>query len=122
MESSASNDSLLKALADIASEAFRFERVFQRAMKNLDFSEQNKYTNQYLWFKKKIEIALSGTSLRVVSLEGQPFDSGMAVVPININEYKASDSLFIKQMVEPIIMSEGAVIKNGTVLLGRLTK
>ena len=37
-----------------------------------------------------------------------------------IDEFEPDDKLFVEQIIEPIIMSENAVYKTGTVILGRV--
>jgi len=44
----------------------------------------------------------------------------MAVTPLNIDEFDTEDTLYVKQMVEPIIMQGDTVYKTGTIILGRV--
>ncbi len=106
-------------LITIATEVFRFKRVFEKVVSKLDIDEQRKYSSQFAWFEKKVQKALSDSNLRIVELDGQKYDAGMAVTPINIEEFDAKDTLYIEQTVEPIIMKANSVIKTGTVILGR---
>ena len=46
------------------------------------------------------------------------YDPGMAVTPLNIDEFDVQDQLFVLQTIEPIVMQDGIVRKSGTVLLG----
>ena len=45
-------EQLQNSIADIASELFRFQRVFEKAIKKLSIEEQNKYISQFSWFSK----------------------------------------------------------------------
>ena len=45
----------------------------------------------------------------------------MAATPLNIEEFAANDSLMVDQMLEPIIMGPGGLIRTGTLVLGRVT-
>ena len=109
-------------LVVIASELHRFKGVFAKAISKLDMDEQNKYLSQFQWFSKKVTKALDDTGIRVVALDGQLYDPGMAITPLNIEDFEAEDILYIAQTVEPIIMQDNAVIKTGTVILGRVEK
>jgi hypothetical protein len=111
---------LQKSLISIASELFRFQYVFEKAVSKLALDEQGKYMSQYGWFAKKVYRALDDVHLKLVNLEGQQYDSGMAVTPLNIDEFQESDQLYVAQMIEPIIMCDDAVMKMGTVILGRV--
>ncbi len=111
---------LQNSIANISSELCRFKNVFEKAISKLDFEEQSKYMSQFAWFSKKVTKAVEEAGLRIVSLEGQAYDPGMAVTPLNIDDFEVEDELKIVQMIEPIIMQEDTVLKTGTVLLGRI--
>ena len=111
---------LQNSIANISSELCRFKNVFEKAISKLDFDEQSKYMSQFAWFSKKVTKAVEEAGLRIVSLEGQVYDPGMAVTPLNIDDFEVEDELKIVQMIEPIIMQEDTVLKTGTVLLGRI--
>lgn len=116
-----SETDLLKAnLISIATELFRFERVFEKAVRKLEFSEQAKYQSQFSWFKKKVDQALDDSGIKIVDLEGKLYDPGMAVTPLNIDEFVKEDQLYIVQTIEPIIMQNDTLYKMGTVVLGRV--
>lgn len=108
------------SLVSIASELFRFQKVFEKAIKKLEIDERNKYMSQYAWFSKKVLKALDEANFKIINIEGQLYDPGMAVTPLNIDEFEASDQLLIAQMIEPIIMKDKKVYKTGTVILGRV--
>lgn len=118
----AKNDSLLSSIADISNEAYRFKRVFMRAISKLDSDAQSKYSSQFAWFTKRVDKAVENAGLRIVDLTGQEFDPGMAVTPLNIEDFDADDQLYIEQMMEPVIMKDDQILKTGTVMLGRFVK
>jgi hypothetical protein len=91
--------------------------VFDRLLAKLDAGEQNRYKSQFRWFIKKVEEALEQAELRIVNVEGHPFDPGMAATPLNIEEFEAEDTLMVDQMLEPIIMGKEGLVKTGTVTL-----
>ncbi len=107
------------SLVSIASELFRFRRVFEKAISKLEVPDQIKYTSQFSWFTKKVDEALNESDLRLVNLESKNYDPGMAVTPLNIDDFEPEDILYIAQMVEPIVMKNGQVLKMGTVVLER---
>lgn len=113
-------DRLKNSVLEIAVEHYRFKNTFIKAISKLDFEEQSKYISQFAWFSKKVTKAVEDAGLRIVSLEGQAYDPGMAVTPLNIDDFEVEDELKIVQMIEPIIMQEDTVLKTGTVLLGRI--
>lgn len=113
-------DRLKKSVIEIAVEHYRFKNTFIKAISKLDFEEQSKYMSQFAWFSKKVTKSVEDAGLRIVSLEGQAYDPGMAVTPLNIDDFEVEDELKIVQMIEPIIMQEDTVLKTGTVLLGRI--
>jgi len=114
----------LKAMQDavvsLAIESWRFGRVFDRLLLKLDAGEQKRYKSQVRWFIKKVEEALEQTDMRIVNVEGHPFDPGMAATPLNIEEFDAKDALMVDQMLEPIIMGKEGLVKTGTVTLRKV--
>jgi len=114
-------DILTQAVVSMAVESWRFGRVFDRLLLKLDAGEQNRYKSQFRWFIKKVEEALEQADLRIVNVEGHPFDPGMAATPLNIEEFDANDALMVDQMIEPIIMGKEGLIKTGTVTLRKVT-
>ena len=110
------------SLVVIASELFRFQRVFEKAVSKLEIDERNKYKSQYAWFSKKVNKALEEADLKLLNLEGQLYDPGMAVTPLNIDDFETEDQLYVLQTIEPIIMKDDRVYKTGTVILGRIEK
>ena len=111
--------SILQSLVDIAVESWRFKKVFERAISKLDFGDQERYNNQFAYFTKKVDSAVNRVGVKIVNIEGQTFDVGMAVTPLNIDDFNNDEQLRIDRMVEPIIMKDNSVIRIGTVILGR---
>lgn len=111
---------LTQAVISMAIESWRFGRVFDRLLTKLDAGEQNRYKSQFRWFIKKVEEALGQSELRIVNVEGHPFDPGMAATPLNIEEFDANDALMVDQMLEPIIMGKEGLVKTGIVTLRKV--
>ena len=108
---------LTKSLLDIAVESWRFGRLFDRLLTKIDAGEQGRYRSQFRWFQKKLEDSLTDAGMRLVNVEGHPFDPGMAATPLNIEEFGSEDTLVVDQMLEPIIMGPDGVVRTGTVTL-----
>jgi hypothetical protein len=105
---------------DMAIESWRFSRLFVRVAGKLDAGETAKYVNQLRYFQKKVEDGLNQIGLKVVNLEGQSFDAGMAVSAINIEDFEASDNLVVEQMIEPVIMGADGLRRSGAVMLRKV--
>lgn len=114
------HEALKESVISMAVESWRFGRVFERLLTKLDAGEQSRYKSQFRWYIKKVEEALEQADLRIVNVEGHPFDPGMAATPLNIEEFDAKDSLMVDQMLEPIIMGKDGLVKTGTVTLKKV--
>jgi len=114
------HETLTKSIIDMAFESWRFVKVFERVLTKLDAGEQARYKGQFRWFIKRIEESLTESGLRMVNVEGLPFDPGIAATPLNIDEFESDDSLVVDQMLEPIIMGNENVIRTGTVTLRKV--
>jgi hypothetical protein len=119
-EQSNSIDQLERSLIDIAVESWRFSRLFSRVVNRLDAGEAGRYVNQLRYFQKKVEESLDASGLKLVNVEGQPFDPGMAASALNIGDFGPDDELLVDQMVEPIIMGSEGLKKQGTVMLRKV--
>lgn len=114
-----STDAHKDAVINLATESWRLAKVFELAITQLNVDKPRRYTSRIEWFIKKAEESLESTGLRLVNLEGQPYDPGMAAAPVNIEEFDIDDPLEVNLMVEPIIMDGTTLIKRGKVSLRR---
>jgi hypothetical protein len=120
IEQDDTNDQLERTLIEVAIESWRFARLFSRVVSKLDAGESTRYINQLRYFQKKIEESLQASGLKIVNVEGQPFDPGIAASAINIGDFGPDDELMVDQMVEPIIMGPEGLRKQGTVMLRKV--
>jgi len=108
------------ALIDLAVDAWKFARLFTRVTSKLDAGEQSRYINQIRFFQKRVEAAAEVARAKLVTLEGQPFEPGMAASPLNLEDFADGDVLFVDQMLEPIVMGNDGVLRIGTMMLRKL--
>lgn len=113
-------EQLERSLIDMAVESWRFSRLFARVVNKLDAGEAGRYVNQLRYFQKKVEESLDAAGLKLVNVEGQSFDPGMAASALNIGDFGPDDALLVDQMVEPIIMGTEGLKKQGTVILRKV--
>jgi hypothetical protein len=107
-------------LADFAVEIWRLPRMMEKLMAKIDLDEQKRYESQFGWFNKKAMEFLQSEGITIASLEGIPFDVGMPISPINIDDFNKDDELVIEQVLEPVIIQNGRVLKTGSVILKRV--
>lgn len=108
------------ALIDLAVDSWKFARLFTRVISKLDAGEKARYTNQMRFFQKRIDSAAEVVGARIVTIEGQPFEPGMAASPLNLEDFQDGDTLFVDQMLEPIVMDNDGVLRTGTMMLRKL--
>lgn len=106
-----------QALIDVAVDSWRFSRLFAKVVTKLDAGESPKYLNQLRYFQKRVEESLDATGLKLVNVEGHPYDPGMAASALNLADFGPDDMLLVDQMLEPIIMGPNGLRKQGTVML-----
>ena len=111
---------LEQSLIDIAVESWRFSRLFGKVVGKLDVGESGRYINQIRYFQKKVEESLDSNGLKLVNVEGQPYDAGMAASALNLGDFGPEDVLLVEQMLEPIIMGPKGLRKQGTVMLRKV--
>lgn len=107
-------------LIALALDAWRFSHVFKNVLSKLGEEERNRYQGRSSWFRRRLDEGLEAVGMRLVELApGTVYDPGMAVTPLNIDDFQGDEPLYVEQMVEPILMENGSIIKTGTVILGR---
>ena len=116
-----SNEQMEQALIGIAVESWRFLRLFAKVVNKLDAGESRRYGNQIRYFQKKVEEYLDSSGLKLVNVEGQPYDAGMAASALNLEDFGTEDVLLVDQMLEPIIIGPSGLRKQGTVMLRKVT-
>ena len=117
---SESSEQMEQSLIDIAVESWRFSRLFRNVINKLDAGDSGRYVNQLHYFQKKVEESLNSSGLKLVNIEGQPYDVGMAASALNLGDFGPHDVLIVEQMVEPIIMGQNGLRKQGTVMLKKV--
>ncbi len=105
------------AVINLAIESWRFAKNYERIVKRINTDQTQRYTRQLQQFVKKAEESLADVGLRVVNVEGYPYDPGMAATPLNIEDFEPDEQLVVDQMLEPIIMEGTVLAKTGTVIL-----
>jgi len=111
------SDVLEQSLIEVAVDTWRFSRLFERVLTKLDAGEQARYLSQLRYFFNRVHEHLEGAGLKLVSVEGQPYDAGMAATAVNIGDFDAEETLIVDQMLEPIVMGQDGLRKQGTVVL-----
>lgn len=120
-EQPGNDQQLEQSLIDIVVESWRFSRVFDKVVRKLDAGEVGRYANQLRYFQKKIEESLDANGLKLVNVEGLPYDAGVAASAINMDDFSADDHLIVDQMLEPIIMGPNGLRREGSVMLRKVT-
>jgi hypothetical protein len=107
------------ALVEMGVESWRFARLFVRVLQNVELAEQQRYRGQLAFHSAAVEKCLSAAGLRLVNLEGEKFDPGMAVTVANPTDFGPNETLFVEQMLEPVILDNDGLVRTGKVILGR---
>lgn len=108
---------LRQPFLDLAIESWRFAKLFSRVTGKMDLNEANRYSNQLRYFQKRLDDSLLAINMKIVNLEGQLYDPGMAATPLNIADFGPDDKLVVSQMVDPLIMGPEGIVKSATVML-----
>jgi hypothetical protein len=106
-------------LVDLAVESWRFSKLFLKVLTKLDGGEGQRYFSQYTYFSDRLRDHLAEAGLKLVNLEGQPYEAGMAISALNLDEFAPGDALIVTQMLDPVIMGEAGVVRPGCAMLGK---
>jgi hypothetical protein len=106
----------------MAVESWRFSITYERAVSKLGDRDRARFAGQLAVFGKKIEESLGAIGMRIVNIEGTPFDPGIAAIPLNIEDFGPDDELAVDRMMEPIIMGKDGLVRMGSVTLRKICK
>ncbi len=118
-----SHESTKSSLILLVVELWRFLKVFDRLLSKLDAGEKMRYQSQINWYLKKIDEALCAINCKIVNLEGEKYDVGMAATPLNSDDFENTDveNLYVDQMLEPVIIGkDGDIVRMGTMILKKI--
>ena len=94
-----------EVVINLAIESWRFAKVYERVLTRLNGNQTKRYTNQLQQFVKKAEESLEEVGLRIVNVEGYPYDPGMAATPLNIEDFEPEDHLVVDSLsIYPIFI------------------
>jgi hypothetical protein len=111
---------LEQSIIEMAVEAWRFSRLFGKVVSKLDAGESGRFLSQLRYFQKRVEESLDSNGLKLVNVEGHPYDPGIAASALNLGDFGPDDTLLVDQMLEPIIMGPNGLRKQGTVMLRKV--
>ena len=108
-----------RSIIELVIESWRFAKTFRDMLPKLSGKEDYTRCNgRYLWYRRRLDEILDSLGLRIVEIEpGEIYDPGMAVNPVNIEDFDSDDILKVEYMLEPIIMNESKIIKTGSIIL-----
>lgn len=109
-------------LLRVATDSWRFSRSFLGLVRTLDPKDQNRHLASMRFFQRQLTDALRELGYEFAEIEGQRFDPGLPITVLNLSEFQADDLLMIDQVLEPVILRNGAVVKTGTALARRIDR
>ncbi len=106
------------SLGALAAESWRFAKDYGRLISRVDACEQNRFANKLNYFLGRLQSCLAESGLTLVSLEGKPYEMGIAADVLNLDEYSSNDHLIVEQMIEPVILGPDGIIRMGKAMVG----
>ena len=99
-------------------ELHRFEKTVAGLLSVLPLEYQKKYRGQISWFIQQSDQFMAANKVSIIYPDlGSAYDVGSALNPVNLPEFDKDAELVIDQVLDPIIMHDGKVIQQGTVIL-----
>jgi len=105
-------------LAELAIDSWRFARDYGKVILKLDANEQPRFANKLHYYLQRLQSSLEQVGMKIVNLENQHFEVGMAVDVLNGDEFSKDDVLVVDQMLEPVIIGlQGIVMRTGKIMV-----
>lgn len=109
---------IIDSIIDIVIGEFRFNDSLRNSIDNIsDVHLQKKLKSQYGWLEKTILNAANIADISIVDFTGKPYNPGMPVNPLNIEEFGIDENLVIQKTIEPVVFVDKKLRRTGTVLL-----
>lgn len=118
-ESEATQNEIEDQIIALITELYRFNGTFERMLTKISEDDVLKYKSKYKWFSNCVFEISETIGVQIVDLNGKAYDMGLPVTALNLDDYNENDLLIISQMLEPILMRRGTVLKVGTVMVGK---
>ena len=109
-------------IAELVVEEYRFLKSYLSMMNKLFAEETAKYKSAYQFHVDRIMDILNRSDMKIVDLTNKPYDDGLSIIALNMEDFDKKDKLIISQVIEPLIIStiDGSIIKSGTVILEKI--
>lgn len=105
------------ALVELAVESWRLCRQFTRSLDLKEASTAQRQSGQIRYFQNRLDDILAEAGLRIINLEGQPYDVGMAITALNASDFQQDEDLVVDQTIEPTVMDRDGIRRLGTAIL-----
>ncbi len=112
-------DKFKESMISIVLESWRFLKQAERLASKVTLSEKRRFESSYNWYIKRLESSLNNVGITIINVEGSKYNVGLAVTPLNLLEFQPEDTLYVEQMLEPILMENGTILHTGIVIVGR---
>ena len=112
-------DKFKESMISIVLESWRFLKQAERLASKVTLSEKRRFESSYIWYIKRLESSLNNVGITIINVEGSKYNVGLAVTPLNLLEFQPEDTLYVEQMLEPILMENGTILHTGIVIVGR---
>ena len=112
-------DKFKESMISIVLESWRFLKQAERLASKVTLSEKRRFESSYNWYIKRLESSLNNVGIAIINVEGSKYNVGLAVTPLNLLEFQPEDTLYVEQMLEPILMENGTILHTGIVIVGR---
>lgn len=109
----------MSCLAAMASQSWRLARLAVRAIEKLPPEDAARLASQLRYLDRQIDDEIQKAGMKVVNLEGQAFDAGIAATALNAEDFGPEDRLQVVQTLEPVVMGRSGLLRYGVVMLGR---
>ena len=114
-----------ESIIDLIIESWRLNRFTKNLAEKINDNKiQKKSVNQITRFEKHFNATLETLNLKVLDFTGQIFETGLPILPINLEDFNADDILIVEMMFEPTIKKgdTAEIIKKGAAVLKKRSK
>ena len=108
-----------QTLAGLLVDYWKLARAAGKATNSLPENDAKRLSSQVRYAEKQLQMASKQFGLRLIEFDGEDFNPGMAATADNFDEFDEETSLLVERTLEPTIVNNMRVVRQGRVLVSQ---
>lgn len=103
----------------LVSVAWQLSRLAEQAFAHTPLNVRQRLEARLRFLESELRRAMISGGMEFADFTGQAYSEGVPLSIVNLEDFESTDSLYVSQMVEPTITSNGRVVALGKAAVAR---